>query len=269
MIITYEHFIERLNNRIKSDESFFYELLVTVVKNPNRYTGIFRLSNAKTKLIQNVTQSREIKFGDFMEEIITEYIACMGYTNLDKGIGTDTEGNALSADQVFRMGNTVYLIEQKIRDDHDSTKKRGQYENFRKKYTLLHRKYPNCSINATMWFIDDSLVKNKNYYIAEANAESTPSITKNIMYGGHLFRDLFGRSDVWEEICAYLLRNKQERSDEVLIIPDFDTSDEIFIALKKLKGNEPTLYRKLISSKPAYAQLRKELFPTGFNIKRL
>ena len=230
MLMTYEHFIERLNNRVKSDDSFFYELLVTVVKNPNRYTGIFRLSNAKTKLIQNVTQSREIKFGDFMEEIITEYIASMGYTNLDKNIGTDTEGNALSADQVFRKGNTVYLIEQKIRDDHDSTKKRGQYENFRKKYTLLHRKYPDCSINATMWFIDDSLVKNKNYYTGEASAENTPSITKNIFYGGDLFSTLFGRMDVWNEVCSYLLRNKQERSDE---IPYWQTDFSVWHILAK------------------------------------
>ena len=269
MIMTYEHFIQKLNNRIKSDDSFFYELLVTVVKNPNRYTGIFRLSNAKTKLIQNVTQSREIKFGDFMEEIVTEYIACMGYTNLDKSIGTDTEGNALSADQVFRKGNTVYLIEQKIRDDHDSTKKRGQYENFKKKYTLLHHKYPDCQINATMWFIDDSLVKNKNFYLGEAAASATPGVSKNIFYGGDLFSVLFGRKDVWNEICAYLLKNKQERSDEILHIPDFDTSDEILAALKKLKRYEPTLYRKLISNASAYVQLRNELFPTGHNLSKV
>lgn len=269
MIMTYEHFIERLHNKIKSDDSFFYELLVTVVKNPNRYTGIFRLSNAKTKLIQNVTQSREIKFGDFMEEIVTEYIACMGYTNLDKNIGTDTEGNALSADQVFRKGNTVCLIEQKIRDDHDSTKKRGQYENFRKKYSLLHRKYPNCHINATMWFIDDSLIKNKNYYIGEACAERTPCITKNIFYGGDLFSNLFERVDVWTEICSYLLKNKQERSDEILFIPDFDTSDEILNALRKLKREEPRLYRKLISADAAYIQLRNELFPTNQNLDKV
>lgn len=266
MIFTYEHFIDKLNAKIKSDDSFIYELLVTVVKNPNRYTGIFRLSNAKTKLIQNVTQSREIKFGDFMEDIVTEYIASMGYTNLDKNIGTDPEGNALSADQVFRKGNTVYLIEQKIRDDHDSTKKRGQYENFRKKYTLLHRRYPDCNINATMWFIDDSLVKNKNFYTGEASAEKTPSVTKNIFYGGDLFSELFGRTDVWEELCTYLFRNKQERSDEILNIPDFDTSDEILVALKKLKSCEPTLYSKLISDTPVYEQLRKELFPTGHNL---
>lgn len=153
-MIDYADFVSRLNAKVKSDEDFYVELLKTVIKSPHRYTGIFRLTNAKTKLIQNVTQSREIKFGDFMEEIVTEYIALMGYHNLDKNIGNDDAGNTLSADQVFEKGNGIYLIEQKIRDDHDSTKKRGQFENFRKKYTLLKSKYPHRKIIASMWFID-------------------------------------------------------------------------------------------------------------------
>lgn len=141
MIILYPDFICKLNEKLKDDENFLYELLITVIKNPARYTGVFRLSNARTKLIQNVTQSKEIKFGDFMEDIVTEYIEKMGYQNLNKNIGTDLEGNALSADQVFCDGeDNIYLIEQKIRDDHDSTKKRGQYANFKKKYELLIKK---------------------------------------------------------------------------------------------------------------------------------
>lgn len=267
--MTYEHFIGVLAKKIKNDDDFYYNLLETVVRNPNRYTGIFRLSNAKTKLMQNATQSREIKFGDFMEEIVTEYIADMGYTNLNKNIGTDEDGNALSADQVFENGDTVYLIEQKIRDDHDSTKKRGQYDNFYKKYLLLSKRYKDRKINATMWFIDDSLVKNKNYYRQQAQLNNLSNVTINILYGGELFNQIFSRVDVWEEMCSYLSRNKQERSGEILYIPDFDTSDEILKALQKLRTDEPYLFRKLISSNPTYTQLRKELFPTGFNFKRM
>ncbi len=66
-----------------------------------------------TKLVQNATQSREIKFGDFLENIVTKYIEIMGYINLDKSIGVDDDGNALEADQVFCSGDTIYLIEQK------------------------------------------------------------------------------------------------------------------------------------------------------------
>lgn len=268
-MIDYADFVSRLNAKVKSDEDFYVELLKTVIKSPHRYTGIFRLTNAKTKLIQNVTQSREIKFGDFMEEIVTEYIALMGYHNLDKNIGNDEAGNALSADQVFEKGNGIYLIEQKIRDDHDSTKKRGQFENFRKKYTLLKSRYPHRKIIASMWFIDENLKKNKNYYNAEITKETIPDVALSVLYGQELFSNIFSRKDIWDEICIHLQRNKLERTDEILQIPDFDTSKEMFVALKTIKTNNPSLYHKLISDKPEYIQLRKELFPMGANINKI
>ena len=271
MILSYEHFVDKLNEKIKEDDAFYYELLETVIKNPKRFTGIFRLSNAKTKLIQNVTQSREIKFGDFMEDIITDYIEAMGYQNQDKSIGTDEEGNELNADQVFTSDRdrTVFLIEQKIRDDHDSTKKRGQYQNFQKKYKLLRRLYPSDLVEATMWFIDDSLKKNKRYYFGRAADEDVLGVNINIYYGEELFTKLFHRSDVWEEIVCYLQKNKMERSSETLTIPDFDTSDEMYQALRKLKKENPKLYKKLLSPRPVYVQLRNELFSTGYNINRV
>lgn len=268
MLMSYEEFKRKLDEKIKTDDEFYYELLKTVVEYPYRYTGFFRLSNAKTKLIQNVTQSREIKFGDFMESIITDYIELIGYTNREKAIGCDENGDDLSADQVFDDGNTMFLVEQKIRDDHDSTKKRGQYENFQKKYSLLKRLNAYSAINATMWFIDDSLKKNKKFYLEEAKNETLSGVNINILYGRELFVKVFERPDVWDEICSYLERNKKERSEEVLSIPDFDTSDEIYEAILKLKRNEPNLYKKLMSDNPEYVQLRKELFPTGYNLRR-
>ena len=75
--MTYEIFKDKLNTRIFGDD-LNYEILETVLKNPKRYIGLFRVSNAKKKLIQNITQSCEIKFGDFKEEILTIYIADMG-----------------------------------------------------------------------------------------------------------------------------------------------------------------------------------------------
>lgn len=50
MIMSYEEFKKKLDEAIKSDDDLYYELLVTVIKNPKRYTGIFRLTNAKMKL---------------------------------------------------------------------------------------------------------------------------------------------------------------------------------------------------------------------------
>jgi hypothetical protein len=69
-------------------------------------------------------------------------------------------------DQLFKnpKNGIIYLIEQKVRDDHDSTKKRGQFNNFEVKYYEVSRQYSSNKIIPIMWFIDPSLVKNRRYY---------------------------------------------------------------------------------------------------------
>nr|WP_315520644.1 restriction endonuclease [uncultured Campylobacter sp.] len=266
--MTYEDFKNSLNDRIFGDD-LNYEILETVLKNPQRYIGLFRVTNAKTKLIQNLTQSCEIKFGDFLEEILTKYIEEMKYKNLNKNIGKDEEGNTLSADQVFEKDDKIYLIEQKVRDDHDSTKKRGQYANLIKKIRCLKAKFPNKKICASMWFSDDSLKKNKNYYLEEISHNTDNDVKISLFYGNEIFKILFNREDVWNELINHLKQNKAERSNEILSIPDFDTSDEISKALHKLNEKCPKLIKKLISNQSDFVEIRKELFPTGKNLKGL
>jgi hypothetical protein len=87
MVISYDEFMKLLESRIMSDDDGYSKLVETVVKYPARYSGLFRLSNAKSKLVQNVTQSREIKLGDFLEDIVTVYFSKLGYTNLEKNLG--------------------------------------------------------------------------------------------------------------------------------------------------------------------------------------
>ena len=62
MIISYDEFCSMLSKKIQDGEDFYVSLVEKVIDYPTRYCGLFRLSNAKTKLIQNVTQSSEIKF---------------------------------------------------------------------------------------------------------------------------------------------------------------------------------------------------------------
>lgn len=266
MLIGYDRFIDKVSKKIKSGDDFYLELLNTVIDNPSRYCGLFRLSNAKTKLIQNVTQSNEIKFGDFMEEIVTEYIDFLGYSNKTKDLGYDVNGDRLNADQVFMKNDTIYLVEQKIRDDHDSTKKRGQFSNFVKKCELIKQKYPGYKLNASMWFIDDSLMKNKNYYLGEMRDYKLSQTVLNLYYGHEFFNSLNGGQEAWEELLSNLTRMRIENSDEVVYIPDFDTSEEIFEALKSITDSR---LKKLLSKDPKYALLRTELFTSGFNIDRI
>ena len=265
MFFTYEEFLNKLNTRIKSGDDFYLELLKTVIDNPSRYCGLFRLSNAKTKLIQNVTQSKEIKFGDFMEEIVTDYISKLGYLNKEKDLGFDENMDRLNADQVFVKDNSVYLVEQKIRDDHDSTKKRGQFANFIKKINLLKKKYSSYKIIAIMWFIDDALEKNKNYYKSEMDNTAIPNTELHLFYGGTFFDFLDNGKEVWDEIIEYLTKNRLENSKEIFTIPDFGNSDEIYNALVHLPRN---YWKKLLSNENKYVLLRKEMFSEGENLVR-
>lgn len=266
--MSYADFQMKLDEATAIDGDFCVRLLNTVINNPQRYVGIFRLSNPKTKLIQNVTQSREIKFGDFMESIVTEYIERLGFKNLDKRIGVDDNGDALNVDQLFIKDKTVFLVEQKMRDDHDSTKKRGQYLNFQKKCLLIIKRFPGYKLKAAMWFIDDSMKKNFRFYTQEMRNDNTDDIELNLFYGAEFFHEYLNSPEGWAEICSHLEKNKAGRGEELLYIPDFDTSEEMCHALISLKENEPKSFNKLISNKVEFINLRKELFPTGENLRR-
>ena len=266
-LLDYEEFKQLLQLKIKTGDEFYVELLKTVIDNPNRYCGLFRLSNAKTKLIQNVTQSNEIKFGDFMEELITTYLSKLDYITLQKDLGFDENGDRLNVDQIFIKDNVLYMVEQKIRDDHDSTKKRGQFQNFYKKISLLRKRYPQYHLVAIMWFIDDSLVKNKNYYSAEIERTKNDFANTNLhlYYGKDFFENLPNSENTWEEILKYLKKLRMENSSEIFSIPDFSNSPEIYKALLELPSR---YWKKLISNDEKYLLLKNELFSSGENLQK-
>ena len=107
------------------------DLLKKISESPSRYIGLFRPTKPKAKILQNLLQSHEIRFGDAFEHLIEKYLEIKGCELLIKKFTTN-EGDKLNIDQCFRKENKRNFIEQKVRDDHDSTKKRGQIQNFEK-----------------------------------------------------------------------------------------------------------------------------------------
>jgi hypothetical protein len=265
MIITYEEFCTQLLDTIHTGEDFYKDLLNKVINDPRRYCGLFRLSNAKTKLIQNVTQSNEIKFGDLIENIVTNSIEKLGYTNFDKNLGLDSSGNNLNVDQYFTDGNIIYIVEMKIRDDHDSTKKRGQYDNFRKKISLIISKHPGSHIDASMWFVDDGFDKNKKYYLSEISKEKYLNCSLHLYYGNEFLLNLKNGSQVWDELIEILKQYRKDNSSIDVKTPDFGCSEEILGALLKLSDNK---WKVLTSQEEKYILLREELFSGGNNIEK-
>lgn len=262
-IITYDEFCDLVTKHIKCGKEFYESLLINVIKNPSRYCGIFRLSNAKIKLMQNITQSNEIKFGDIVQELVTKYLEKLDYKFFDKKV----KNNKLNIDQYFYDDNTIYIVEMKIRDDHDSTKKIGQYDNFKRKIKLIRSLHSNKKhLDASIWFVDDSLIKNKNYYTNEIKKEKFDNTTLHLYYGDEFFKSLKNGQKVWHELIELLTKYKIKNANNEIEVPDFGNSKQIFDALLNLS---PKYWNKLNSNKPQFELLRKELFSSGNNFAKV
>ncbi len=97
----YKKFCSILNSNIF--EKSKSKLLTAISERPERYIGLFRATKPKTKIIQNLLQSQEIKFGDSFEEIIREYILEMGYKNQGRKISKTCYD--LCEDVIKRLSN--------------------------------------------------------------------------------------------------------------------------------------------------------------------
>lgn len=240
------------------------DLLEKIANNPSRYIGLFRPTKPKAKILQNLLQSHEIRFGDAFEHVIEEYLKLNDCQILQKRF-TLQNGDVLDIDQCFRKDNKVYFIEQKIRDDHDSTKKRGQIQNFEKKLDLMLSKYKENELVGIFYFIDPDLVKNKNFYTDELiKMTNDYNVETQIFYGKYLF-DHLGYSDIWNEILEYLECWRNDIPDLPEINFDLD-SKSTFEEIKDLK---PHVFRKLLENENIFNEIVLTLFPKRTTLKLL
>ena len=261
MILEYDFFKSQLNSKLFEDS--YSDLLRKIAENPERYIGLFRPTKPKTKLIQNITQSHEIRFGDALEYIFERYFEACGFILHTKRFRT-TDNTELSIDQLFSRGNTLFMIEQKVRDDHDSTKKVGQFDNFENKYYALTQRYNDYTIVPIMWFIDDSLTKNKNYYLGRMESMSSDyCCSPQLYYGDKLFASYGGVPDfddeIWQETLSYLQRWKDTLPD----MPEINFDNESRTVFEEIKDLPPLVYRKLFGNEEIIRQIFPIIFPDG------
>ena len=157
--LEYEVIAGIFNNRIFENSRI--KLLKNLANFPERYIGLFRPTKPKSKIIQNITQSQEIKFGDAFEDFIGLILRYNHFKELGRNYTIRRENlkpKKISFDQLFEHEHNTIFIEQKIRDDHDSSKKVGQKDNFENKLSyLIDTGYKN--IKSYFYFIDDSIKK--------------------------------------------------------------------------------------------------------------
>lgn len=240
------------------------DLLEKISSSPSRYIGLFRPTKPKAKILQNLLQSHEIRFGDAFEHVIEKYLQIKGCELLPKTF-TNGDGAVLSIDQCFRKNGKVYFIEQKVRDDHDSTKKRGQILNFEKKLDIMLSNYQEEELIGIFYFIDPELVKNRNFYVGELKKMTNDyNVETQIFYGKSLF-DYLGYADIWEEILTYLVEWKKDIPD----LPEINFDLNAQHTFEEIKDLKPLVFRKLFENEEIFKEIVLTLFPEKITLNLL
>lgn len=256
----YKKFCSILNKHIFEGEK--RELLKNIAERPERFIGLFRPTKPGAKILQHILSSHEIRFGDAFEELIGENLRELNFSILDKAI-VGENGESLSLDQYYECKGIYYFIEQKVRDDHDSTKKRGQISNFETKLETLYKKHQDKLVGI-MYFIDPDLSKNKNYYLPELKRLSEfYGVKTHLLYGKELF-DYLGKPNLWGQTLSWLKQWK----DNLPEIPEIDfdkTPKESFEEIKDLPIRH---WRRLLENEKLWAEgIIKAIFRNGKTLK--
>jgi hypothetical protein len=261
-MIDYQEFSQIFNKHIFEGEK--NELLKKIIERPERFLGLFRPSKPGIKILQHLLQSHEIKFGNAIEELLEVILKDLGFTILPKLLST-VDGTKLSIDHFFTDGKSYYFIEQKIRDDHDSTKKRGQIGNFQAKLEQIMKIYKK-KIIGIMYFVDPDLVKNKNYYSSQlSRLTKLYKVQLYLFYGEELFNYL--RSPYyWNALLEWLVKWKENLPELPEINFDIDPQE----SFDELKDLENKYWEKLLENEKLWeAGIIKALFKTGDTLKIL
>ena len=263
MILDFETTSNKFNRKIFENSRL--NLLTKLAKYPERYTGIFRSTQPKDKLIQNISQSHEINFGDAMELLIEDIFCLYDYITLEKKY-TISNGETLSYDQLFSLDNRIIFIEQKVRDDHDSTKKRGQVENFVKKLEhLINLGYKNENVTSYMYFIDDAFKKNKKYYDSQMIELSNDGFDCKAVYGEELF-EKENIAEAWSDGVVAFLKLWRESLPGTPEL-NFDLSSDA--AFNELKLLDVAVFIKLLKNVEIVETYFPLIFPKKVTLQLL
>ena len=226
--------------------------------------GLFRPTKPGTKVLQYLLQSHEIRFGDAMEELIGEILTDLGFSPLSKAI-LGADNRSLSLDQYCQRGGVYYVIEQKVRDDHDSTKKRGQLSNFESKVEALTAVH-GTRLVGIMYFVDPLLTKNRGYYQPELQRLSQfYGVSLHLFYGSELF-DYVDHPEEWERLLDALRRWKDGLPDLPEI--NFDTDPEA--SFREIHGLGARSFRRLMENDELWADgIMHTLFRQGTTLRML
>lgn len=237
-----------------------------ITKDKKRIIGFLRFQTIKEKLTQCISQSYEIKTGYILEDFF-EKLFGFHFHNLSKIV------NGYKCDQLFEDDNYIYLIEQKIRDDHDTSKRGGQVENFIQKIAALEEKciQKNKKLKAYMWFVDDNFKKNKSFYaekLSHIGNENTEEVS--LYYGRTIVDYLLGNQEIWDNFVTSFIATKTAYTSDISRVIneyDFDNDPDGFVFNNLKKKQTKTLIELFYSND--YAEVRQSLFSNNLMMNKI
>jgi hypothetical protein len=108
-----------------------------------------------------------------------------------------------------------------------------------------------------MYFIDPSIVKNKNYYEAEiARMRADYKVFIKLLYGKDLWSEL-GHADFWDEMLSSLEEWKRSIPD----MPSVNFDEEPEKSFSEIKDIDAPDFRKLFETEGVCKEILPILFP--------
>lgn len=193
---TYDNILNK--HTIEQDKDRIKKLI-----NSNRIHGVFRPIRDDEEdilMLNSLYKSRTIRFGGALEEIIREILVEIGYIPLNRKIKL-SNGRAIEIDGLFEKCDKIIILEIKLRDDHDTNKRRGDINDFFHKIDIIKDLYDKHVI-AIKYFIDPDFTKNRLYYLSKIDEYKTTDVDTYLLYGKELFEHL-KILNVWDDINSW------------------------------------------------------------------
>lgn len=186
---------ENIFYNICSNASAVFNSLMNNTDGFKRINSDFTLFTVEERLLVYQANSIGIKLGDAIEAWVNQFVKDHGYNLLLRNATLDN-GKCADFDFVYTINNEIWFAEIKIRDDHDSTKKIGQCDDYLNKVNYLNNHYPEYKIHSCIWFVDPTLSKNKNYYLNRLNEDE-------VLYGNQ-FNNFICIHDLFDKLTTSL-----------------------------------------------------------------
>lgn len=252
-----ENYLSIMNKEVPGD--FMVSTLDKIVINPQVFNSDLSANSFSLSLISSYGQSRNIKYGNAIEKVFSKILQENGWTIKNTNykledysltgidVGNPTK-KAVSVDHVISYEDKVILIEQKIRDNHDTSKWEGQLENYKVKYTALEKIFSKDekTVYGIMWMVDPTYHRNKDAYQSKLASLGNFPIDKNFVLIGHDIDEKLNElmdgdsKEYFEKLRSFLEGYHKQTAG----VPDCNLeSEKVEYCFKKLKNTTEEICR--------------------------